>query len=301
MGIACTILSTLLLKPAYDLFLWVHRLSNVVFMVGLYLHITPKPINDPVMICYVIAAGVRLLSASVMISSLIQCNFSMRLLRYQKEMVRTKEKERSQLWIARSQTILFLRFDLDRRLRHEHLVEDAIHLHVEISWRFQPGQYVYLSLPQLGLGSWITMHPFYIAWTYKNDCGTEVAVILVCKRSGFTSTLVSRTVSGWRSKFGSKTDRKVDIDPELAPQVEKETVDFSSVILRGPYGQELNLRGYETVILFATDVGIAGQLPYATRLLQEFGRPDSRVGRIALYWKIESECECFYRQRSLES
>ena len=70
-----------------------------------------------------------------------------------------------------------------------------------------------------------------------------------------------------------------------------EPKDIGPVVVEGPYGSELDPSGYGTVVLFATDIGIAGQLPYVTHLLRCFHRSDAKVRRLVLYWQIESECE----------
>ncbi|KAI9784310.1 MAG: hypothetical protein M1839_002371 [Geoglossum umbratile] len=60
-------------------------------------------------------------------------------------------------------------------------------------------------------------------------------------------------------------------------------------IIEGPYGNELNLELYGTVLLFATGIGIAGQLPYVKQLLEGYHNCEVKTRRIALFWEMDSE------------
>ncbi|KAN0103431.1 hypothetical protein V8E51_011744, partial [Hyaloscypha variabilis] len=60
-------------------------------------------------------------------------------------------------------------------------------------------------------------------------------------------------------------------------------------IVEGPYGKEIHLDEYGTVLLFATGIGIAGQLPYVKQLLENFHNYDAKARRIALFWQVDSE------------
>jgi len=60
-------------------------------------------------------------------------------------------------------------------------------------------------------------------------------------------------------------------------------------IVEGPYGKEIHLDECGTVLLFATGIGIAGQLPYVKQLLENFHNYDAKARRIALFWQVDSE------------
>ncbi|PVH68769.1 hypothetical protein DL98DRAFT_205439 [Cadophora sp. DSE1049] len=60
-------------------------------------------------------------------------------------------------------------------------------------------------------------------------------------------------------------------------------------IVEGPCGRELHLESYGTVLLFATGIGIAGQLPYVTQLLEGYHNYEVKGSRIALFWEMDSE------------
>jgi NAD(P)H-flavin reductase len=63
-------------------------------------------------------------------------------------------------------------------------------------------------------------------------------------------------------------------------------------IVEGLYGKELDLESYDTVLLFATGIGIAGQLPYVTQLLEQYQSGGVTNQRIALFWELDSESKC---------
>ena len=65
-------------------------------------------------------------------------------------------------------------------------------------------------------------------------------------------------------------------------------------LVKGPYGKELDLKSYGTVLLFATGIGIAGMLPYVTQLLEGYHNCEVKTRRIALFWELESECKLLH-------
>lgn len=144
-------------------------------------------------------------------------------------------------------------------------LSDAVHLHVPLSrsWTRRAGQYVYLRMPGVSLTSFAQLHPYYVAWWYSED-GHDYAVFILQKRRGFTDSLYRKTESP------------------------KRPLDYS-VWLEGPYGADLSLGSYGTVLLFATGIGIAGQLAYVSQLLQAYSNHESMTRTITLSWQLNSE------------
>jgi len=143
---------------------------------------------------------------------------------------------------------------------------DAVTIRIKISrpWKYRAGQYIWLCMPEVSLTSLVQLHPFMISGWYsenENDKEVDKIVLLAQERKGFTSNL-------HRIK---NCKRKAIID--------------------GPYGNELHLESYDTVLLFATGIGIAAQLPYVKQLLDGYQRSEVKTPRIALFWEIESECK----------
>jgi predicted ferric reductase len=148
-------------------------------------------------------------------------------------------------------------------------LSDAVHVHIRLSrpWRPQAGQYVYLSIPGASRTSFMQSHPFFVAWWYQ-VAGEDVIVLIIEKRKGFT-----------RDLFHYATN---DIDLQSGMRA----------IVEGPYGKELDLETYDTVLLFATGMGIAGQLSYVTQLLERYHSCGVTDRRIALFWELDSESKC---------
>ncbi|KAI9886475.1 MAG: hypothetical protein M1823_001725 [Watsoniomyces obsoletus] len=61
-------------------------------------------------------------------------------------------------------------------------------------------------------------------------------------------------------------------------------------MMNGPYGTEMNFGDYETVVLFAGGIGIAGMMSYVRRLIEGHYRREIRTRRLDLIWLLEREC-----------
>ena len=209
--------------------------------------------------------------------------------------VKTKPKTRRPFGSAKAHAVTYKSIfghnkSIPGGVKYTHVVEDAIHLHVypSRSWTFRPGQFVYISLPGLSKTAFAQMHPFYVAWTYKDESDesdAEIAVLIVKKRSGFTKNLIQHALSRRNAELEAHRDRtEIGLSPHSWPMTE-----FESVVVDGPYGNEIDVQDYGTVVLFATDVGIAGQLPYIEHLLRAHHNWEVKIRRIVLCWQVESE------------
>ncbi|KAI9855644.1 MAG: hypothetical protein M1813_009690 [Trichoglossum hirsutum] len=146
-------------------------------------------------------------------------------------------------------------------------LSSAVHVHVRLSrpWKFRAGQYVYLCIPGVSHAAFAQSHPFYVSWWYRDEEGSDVIVFIIQKRRGFTKNLLLHA------------NNDLDRHSEMR------------AIIEGPYGKEINLESYGTVLLFATDIGIAGQLPYVTQLLEGYHNCEVKTRRITLFWELDSE------------
>ena len=59
-------------------------------------------------------------------------------------------------------------------------------------------------------------------------------------------------------------------------------------MIEGPYGQCDDLGSFGTVIMIATGLGIAAQIPYIRHLLEAHQNREVRAQKIALYWQMRS-------------
>ncbi|KAI6365117.1 hypothetical protein MCOR25_005510 [Pyricularia grisea] len=131
------------------------------------------------------------------------------------------------------------------------------------------GQYVYLCVPGVSRTSFSQLHPFYVAWWYREG-EFDYAVFIIKKYTGFTKLLV-------------------ECNPE-----DRGTNGHLTALIEGPYGKELELDLYGTVLLFATGIGIAGQLSYVSQLLRDYRSCETKTRRIALFWQVRSEVHLAY-------
>lgn len=146
-------------------------------------------------------------------------------------------------------------------------VSDAVHIHVRVSrdWQPKPGQYVYLRLLNMTYTTWIQSHPFYVSWWYKDANGHRYVVLIVERRRGFTKHL-----------FLCANDN---------PRKETEL----RALVEGPYGMTPRLHSYGTVLLFATGIGVSGQLPHLKQLMDDYHNGIAKSRKVALFWEMKSE------------
>ncbi|MAD85156.1 MAG: hypothetical protein CL912_19520 [Deltaproteobacteria bacterium] len=172
-------------------------------------------------------------------------------------------KHRTPLSLATIRTITYKKKSGNKT--REIPVLDAVHVHIRLArpWTWRAGQWVYLSIPGVSRTSFAQSHPFFVSWWYRDAKGDAIIVLIVEKRNGFTKDLVS-------------------VDPRSEMRA----------IVEGPCGRELHLESYGTVLLFATGIGIAGQLPYVTQLLEGYHNFEVKGRRIALFWEMDSERKC---------
>jgi predicted ferric reductase len=125
-------------------------------------------------------------------------------------------------------------------------------------WRVRAGQYIFLSIPKLGVLTGLRGHPFMITWWDLGRKGLTIS-LLVKSRTGFTG--------------------------ELDRHTNKELRAF----IDGPYGIQHKFGEYGTVIMFATGIGIAGHIPYIKDLISGYNNCEVRTRRIILVWQINKE------------
>lgn len=162
-----------------------------------------------------------------------------------------------------------------------------VHIKVVRPWKFNVGQFVYLSIPGVSLSAPFQSHPFALSWWYKTESGDDIAVFLVQPKQGFTKRLgylTPQPSKGWKAQATSREGLRLDSFDTSGSKKWK-------TIIEGPYGNDLNLRTYDTVLLFATGIGIAAQLPYVRQLLAEHYAWIAKTRRIALFWEMSSECK----------
>jgi predicted ferric reductase len=106
-------------------------------------------------------------------------------------------------------------------------------------WHVKAGQFIFLSIPRLGIFNRLRGHPFMISWCERGRQGLTIS-LLVKSRSGFTT--------------------------ELDRHANKKLLMFGD----GLYGVCHDFGEYGTMVMFATGIGIAGYLPYIEDLMSGY-------------------------------
>ncbi|KAG0645010.1 Ferric-chelate reductase 2, partial [Hyphodiscus hymeniophilus] len=148
--------------------------------------------------------------------------------------------------------------------KDESLLDPSNMLQVDVTvarpWRVQAGQFVFLSIPRLGLFTGLRGHPFMISWWERDIRGLKIS-LLVQSRGGFTA--------------------------ELDRHVNQNLLAF----IDGPYGVNYDFGEYGTVIMIATGIGIAAHIPFIKDLISGYNSCTVKTRRIRLVWAIEEKCQ----------
>ncbi|OAX76911.1 hypothetical protein ACJ72_08796 [Emergomyces africanus] len=144
-------------------------------------------------------------------------------------------------------------------------------------WKVQAGQYIYLTVSVSGsFWSFTCSCPYYVIWWEDAPDGTAATV-----------SVIVRVQSGLSMPLALTPHRRL-----------RAIVDgsYGGARLRDHWDE---MKFHDSVILFATDIGVAGQLPYVRDLLQIFisaakSMMDRGGGlrryRITLVWEISEMC-----------
>ncbi|KIW09750.1 hypothetical protein PV08_11850 [Exophiala spinifera] len=137
------------------------------------------------------------------------------------------------------------------------MLKMKVHLCKPLS--IEPGQYINLWMPSVGLGAFWQSHPFMVAsWSTEPQKCLE---IFIQPRRGITRDLLQT----------ARPDGPFE---------------YKWAMFSGPHGNTVPVGQCETVLLIADGVGIASQVPYLKKLIH--GYHDRRVvtRRIHLIWQI---------------
>ena len=253
--------SSIVRRHFYETFLVLHWILAVAIVAGVWIHVPGKVSVAPT-IYLVVTGGVWII---------------VRLLRLAQTLFRTLRNGK-----RLCQAVIWS-------------LPDAHQVHVKVSrpWDFRAGQFVYLCIPRVGRGAWLQSHPYFVSWWYKNEKGDDVVVFIIERRKGLSSVLGSHS-SGNLISGPKMTKGEEELDPRLLLASDLGMASHSTelgALIEGPYGQDFGLDEYGTILLFATGIGIAAQLPYMKQFLQQFHNWDVKARRIVLFWEVSAESE----------
>ena len=127
--------------------------------------------------------------------------------------------------------------------------------------RVRAGQYVGLCIPAVDKLSFLQVHPFQVtSWAEE---ATSRLQLLVEPRGGWTR----------------KLQRYALANPDGSG---------CWALFSGPYGAEVSTSTYGIVLLVASGLGIAAQLPYLKQLIHNYNACRSHTRRVHLVWLLDS-------------
>ncbi|KAI9765887.1 MAG: hypothetical protein M1840_007028 [Geoglossum simile] len=161
----------------------------------------------------------------------------------------------------------------------------------------KPGQYLYLRiLGDLQFRDWFQAHPFMIAWwdepasVEASEEGASVSSSDKDRSRGDTTVTPPGHTKAKALTFLIQPYGGLSARLGMRPSIK-------NVVLDGPYGQDLHLEHYETVLIVAQGIGITGVLPYAHHLAnwklhQNMSYKRAVMTRkLDLYWLLEENCQ----------
>lgn len=138
---------------------------------------------------------------------------------------------------------------------------------VPMEWVAQPGQYVQLWMPRLGVRSSLQLPAFYVASvdTVHNTPGAPTTRML---------RIVTRPRPGVTGRIAQAADHATS-----------STIHFPVCVL-GPYGHPPSLGQYGTVVFVLEDIGLFRALPFIRHLVQESRTRKNTVRRLEVLWQV---------------
>ncbi|CZR64892.1 uncharacterized protein PAC_14792 [Phialocephala subalpina] len=235
----------------FELFLKVHLLLSFITIGLLLWHLLPGNITK---LLYPIIALFLWFSNAM---------FRLRQIRYNSVGARTKHQQ-----------VLITKY-----LRSPHIPGNlsdpevgALKLEVEFErpMNIKPGQYLYISTNDLRFRHGFQSRPFAIVWWNDAPVGGGLVMTEQTKASGLTFLIEPR--DGFTARLTKENA-------------------LNHLSLDGPYGQDLRLESYDTVLLVAKGIGIAGMLSYAKQLIwwKSNSLQKRRVitRKLDIYWELD--------------
>jgi predicted ferric reductase len=259
MGLIILTSISLIRRYFYETFLRLHQLVTIIIIAGIWIHSSGSWKNTP-RIYLILAGGTWIILSLTRIFSSV----------YRSKVI-GQPFTRAVIWT----------------------VAGGLQLHVKIArpWKYYAGQYVYLCIPGIDYSTWVQSHPYFVAWWYKDEDNNDIIVFILESQRGFSSSLAAH--SAGKLILNPKRDPSSERMVVAADtEIKRQSLAGLRTIVEGPYGRETSLDGYGTVLLFATGIGIAGQLPHVKQLLQGSHDWTVKARKISLYWEVESEGMC---------
>ena len=166
---------------------------------------------------------------------------------------------------------------------------DAVKVRLRLSRqiRVKAGQHIGLWIPAVSLWAPLQSHPFVVAsWSASRRKDLD---IVIEPRKGWTRALadlgrVNEKLMDERMMRGGEVDMSRDT-------FSYDGLDSHLALFTGPHGCSVPVGEFETVVMIASDFGIAAQLPYLDELVYSYNACKTRNRRVHLVWLLEKYSE----------
>ncbi|OJD23047.1 hypothetical protein ACJ73_05605 [Blastomyces percursus] len=128
--------------------------------------------------------------------------------------------------------------------------------------KIRPGQYINLWMRSVSWWSWVQSHPFTVmSWSPVEQSTLD---LFIQPRHGLTLDLL----------------RHVEVDHGIS-------LSFPALV-SGPHGTSESAGQYETVLVVASDFGVAPVIPYLKQLIHSYNISTSRTRRVHFVWQLRT-------------
>ena len=157
----------------------------------------------------------------------------------------------------------------------------AIALSLPRFWSIRAGQYINIIIPGVSFWSFLQSHPLTISWWTE---GRHPSLyFLVQPRTGFTKRILAIA-------------HPPRIDSE--GRVTSYQTDYYRAFFTGPHGYVVDVKGYNIVVLVATGIGVAAQIPFLKESIQAYNNNTGRTRRVHLIWQLDDWSQSTFSQSS---
>ena len=146
----------------------------------------------------------------------------------------------------------------------------AIALLLPRPWTVRAGQYINIIIPGVSFWSFLQSHPLTISWWTEGQHPS--LYFLVQPRAGFTKKILAIAHPPRIDSEGRTTTYQTD---------------YYRAFFTGPHGYVIDVEGYSTVVLIATGIGVAAQIPFLKESIQAHNNNSGRTRRVHLIWQLE--------------
>jgi predicted ferric reductase len=148
-------------------------------------------------------------------------------------------------------------------LMHDNIVK--IRIRLQAGWKIEGGQYIQLYTPSLRHGSLLQSRPYMICWWDEHDGLAHSITLLLKPHRGLAGLLHGNRPVALRA------------------------------VIDGPFGVSLNLSSYGTIIMVASGIGIAAQVPCIKASLRDCNAFLGCTRKIHLIWELEGKSKSNWR------